>query len=210
MASTIEPELVFSRRAYAKIMLHAAKYPHCALNGLLLVPKAQLKKLSGSSEAPATLEVVDAIPLFHQTHGLSPMLEMALGLTESLAEESGLAIGGLYHANELFDSTSVDSFTQELANKIAESLPFSLLVTLDNKRLGLVMESHALIVQQNIGGKWRPRTQGSLVLEESTLEVSGDLLQRKIHRQLADFDNHLDELECDFFNPEINEEIDSF
>ena len=30
------PEVEFSGRAYYKMVLHAAKYPHCAVNGLLL------------------------------------------------------------------------------------------------------------------------------------------------------------------------------
>jgi len=30
-------EVTFSPRAYSKMILHAAKYPHCAINGLLLV-----------------------------------------------------------------------------------------------------------------------------------------------------------------------------
>ena len=30
------PEIEFSARAYCKMVLHAAKYPHCAVNGVLL------------------------------------------------------------------------------------------------------------------------------------------------------------------------------
>ena len=34
--SSDPPEVEFSPRAYCKMVLHAAKYPHCAVNGLLL------------------------------------------------------------------------------------------------------------------------------------------------------------------------------
>ena len=66
-------DVYFSARAYCKILLHAVKYPHCAINGLLLAkPKT---KLEGK---PAELQIVDAIPLFHICLHVSPMSEIAL------------------------------------------------------------------------------------------------------------------------------------
>ena len=50
-------------------MFHAAKYPHLAVNGLLLGPK--------DSEG-SKLEILDAIPLFHQCLYVTPMAEIAL------------------------------------------------------------------------------------------------------------------------------------
>ena len=58
-----------SKLAYSKIILHAFKYPHTAINGVLLASEG-----SGSS----SLKYVDAIPLFHHNLGLAPMLEVAL------------------------------------------------------------------------------------------------------------------------------------
>lgn len=55
----------FSERAYAKMILHAAKYPHLAVNGVLLASKAEGK-------------IVDAIPMFHQCLFVTPMVEIAL------------------------------------------------------------------------------------------------------------------------------------
>ena len=62
-----------SLRAYAKILLHTAKYPHKAVNGVLL-----------GVENPKDGEIyaLDAIPLFHITLGLAPMLEVALARVE--------------------------------------------------------------------------------------------------------------------------------
>lgn len=65
MASSCE----LSKLAYAKIILHAFKYPHTAINGVLLANEGS----SGSS-----VKYVDAIPLFHYNLGLAPMLEVAL------------------------------------------------------------------------------------------------------------------------------------
>lgn len=61
-----------SARAYTKMILHAAKYPHCAVNGVLL------SKAKGSAGSGNSVEIVDAIPLFHQCLYVSPMAEIAL------------------------------------------------------------------------------------------------------------------------------------
>lgn len=64
-------EVTFSAKAYCKIILHAAKYPHCSVNGVLL------SKSSGSNKSKG-IEFVDAIPLFHIAINLTPMAEVAL------------------------------------------------------------------------------------------------------------------------------------
>ena len=58
-----------SKLAYSKIILHAFKYPHNAINGVLLANE-------GSNSQ--SVKYVDAIPLFHHNLGLAPMLEVAL------------------------------------------------------------------------------------------------------------------------------------
>lgn len=58
-------------RAYVKMILHAAKYPHCAVNGILLSPK---DSTAGKLKTPIT----DAMPLFHQCLNVTPMAEIAL------------------------------------------------------------------------------------------------------------------------------------
>ena len=62
---------MLSRKAYVKPLLHAAKYPHCAVNGLLL---AERQKHRDSK----ILRIIDAIPLFHSSLTLAPMMEVAL------------------------------------------------------------------------------------------------------------------------------------
>eukprot|EP00795_Rhopilema_esculentum_P001780 gene1780-16267_t len=67
-------KVTFSVKAYSKILLHACKYPHKAVNGVLI-----------SDSVPNGTEtiVVDAIPLFHQCLGLAPMLEVALAQVDN-------------------------------------------------------------------------------------------------------------------------------
>ena len=158
----MEGEVEFSCRAYAKIVLHCAKYPHCAVNGVLL---------ARGGDSPA---IADAVPLFHQIQGLTPMLEVALAQVElAAASAGGLTVAGFYHANENFGDVSVDVFSLRVAERVAESRPNgspgAVLATVNNRKLGGVMEEPALVVSRHAGsegGKWRQMKQvrwGSMV-----------------------------------------------
>lgn len=56
--------------AYAKIILHALKYPHQTVNGVLL----------GSPPSSDCVTIVDAVPLQHHWTNLTPMMEVGLEL----------------------------------------------------------------------------------------------------------------------------------
>lgn len=83
-------DITLETKAYAKIILHAAKYPHCAVNGVLLATATKGKDGSRNQD----MEIVDSIPMFHHSHYVSPMAEIALtqvnltNLTNSLSSES--------------------------------------------------------------------------------------------------------------------------
>lgn len=62
-----------SSRAYTKMILHAAKYPHCAVNGVLLSSEKE-----GAGSSRSSVHIDDVIPLFHQCLNVSPMAEVAL------------------------------------------------------------------------------------------------------------------------------------
>lgn len=63
-------DIKISARAYTKMILHAVKYPHLAVNGVLLAKE--------STKGGRNLQIVDAIPLFHQCIYVTPMTEVAL------------------------------------------------------------------------------------------------------------------------------------
>lgn len=65
-------------QAYCKMVLHGAKYPHCAVNGLLVAERPPGSR--GREQAGPPSLFVDCIPLFHGTLALAPMLEVALTL----------------------------------------------------------------------------------------------------------------------------------
>lgn len=73
------PGVKLTTQAYCKMVLHGAKYPHCAVNGLLVAERQRPRKEHPPGSGNHTL-FVDCIPLFHGTLALTPMLEVALTL----------------------------------------------------------------------------------------------------------------------------------
>ena len=66
-------DIVIGVRAYAKMLLHAMKYPHHAVNGIFL---AERKRNKEHNSGP--VNIVDCVPLFHLSLSLTPMLEVAM------------------------------------------------------------------------------------------------------------------------------------
>lgn len=62
-------KVTISSRAYSKILLHASKYPHKAVCGVVIARE----NVEGIN-----VDVFDAVPLFHLSLGLAPMMEVAL------------------------------------------------------------------------------------------------------------------------------------
>lgn len=87
--------LKLTTQAYCKMLLHAAKYPHCAVNGLLVAEKHKKKDSPRDS-----VLCVDCVPLFHGALALAPMLEVALTLIDTWCKENKYVIAGYYQANE--------------------------------------------------------------------------------------------------------------
>ena len=208
--STNEDSIEIMTRAYAKVILHAAKYPHATVNGVLLAKLPSKGQKTGSK-----LVLIDAIPLFHQTEGLSPMLEVGLTQIESRAASIGYGIAGFYHANRHFRDSSVDIFSQRIADRIADLSPFgrTALLSVDNRRLCLNLQNHSLLGQMFIGnsegsGKWKTIAARAILVEEIGFDVTSQLLQNRGYKDLVDFDNHLDDVSLDYLNVSLNMEID--
>ena len=68
------PNFHLADLTYAKIIFHALKYPHQAVNGVLFGP---------TPTPGAPISIVDAVPLQHYWTNLSPMMELGLGMVRS-------------------------------------------------------------------------------------------------------------------------------
>ncbi|KAL1129054.1 hypothetical protein AAG570_013586 [Ranatra chinensis] len=198
-------EVTFSSRAYCKMILHAAKYPHCAVNGVLLAE--QSKQRDGKKSK--TLQFVDAIPLFHLCLHVSPMAEVALMQVDTMASSQGLMIAGYYTANEILDDMSIDKPGTKIAEKIVDIFNSACLVMIDNSKVTLGMEETPLRVLHNVEGKWKQMDTSNFMVEEKSLFVASVLLQQQAFPQLVDFDNHLDDLSLDWRNLSLNSSVDA-
>ncbi|KAG5315310.1 EMC8 protein, partial [Pseudoatta argentina] len=193
----------FSPRAYCKIILHAAKYPHCAINGLLLGKQK-------NKDGRADLYIEDAIPLFHICLHVSPMAEIALTLVDQLAASKGLILAGYYLANENINDLSTDRPAHRIADKIAENFNSALLVVVDNREVTLGMGSSPLRISQSVEGKWKPKDKANIIYENDIAHTDAmySLLKAEGYRNLIDFDNHLDNIALDWQNQKLNKIID--
>merc|ERR1712241_620792 len=108
-----DTELEISTRAYCKMLMHAAKYPSSSINGVLL------SKVGGGRNP---VKYVDCIPMLHINTALAPMAEVALAQIEAEVSGCGLMISGLYHAHDNLRDNHVDTFSQKIADRIAENV----------------------------------------------------------------------------------------
>ncbi|XP_031844020.1 ER membrane protein complex subunit 8/9 [Nomia melanderi] len=199
-------DIVFSSRAYSKIILHAAKYPHCAINGLLLA-----KQKSKNDSKSVELRIEDAIPLFHICLHVSPMAEIALTTVDQYAMSRGLVIAGYYLANENINDVSADKPAHRIADKIVDNYGNGLLVVIDNKEIiTLGLNSSPLRVSQYVDGKWKLKDIIDIAYDKGAIHTDAlySLLKAGQHKNLVDFDNHLDNISLDWQNRKLNKVID--
>ncbi|KAG6465531.1 ER membrane protein complex subunit 8/9 homolog [Manduca sexta] len=199
-------EVVLETAAYAKIILHAAKYPHCAVNGILLADATKIRDGARNQD----LDIVDTVPLFHHSHNLSPMAEIALTQIETVAQSSNRVIAGYYAACENFRDNTVEKCPgQKIADKIAEYFPSAVFIVVDNKKMVQHLDSPAIKLHKYSDGKWKPKDTQVTFQTQYTLETVSHLLQRGVQKDLVDFDNYLDDLSQDWTNLGIEKLIAS-
>ena len=188
-------KIEISSTALVKLQLHLAKYPHCAVNGLLLGCKQRASE-------DKVIAIVDVIPLFHQCLQLSPMLEIALINVDSHCSSNQLFIAGYYEAPELLNAKAEPSpFSVKVAEKIKSNATNSRLVIINNKK---VPNYDSMQFYNSSDGKKWTKSDDELIFEENASETLHDLLDRKAYRDLVDFDNHLSDISQHWLNQPIN------
>lgn len=193
-------KIQLSPRAYAKILLHTSKYPHKAVNGVL-VGVENLKD--------GEIYASDAIPLFHIALGLAPMLEVALARVDIHCKENGLQIVGYYQANEHINDNSPNAICYKIGEKICDHFNNGFMLMVDNTKLLVPCDEIACkcyVVQDN---KWK-QSDKDLVLDggEDSLGLTTELIEAKTYQSLIDFDNHLDDITQDWLNKDINKLVE--
>ncbi|XP_033012815.1 ER membrane protein complex subunit 8 [Lacerta agilis] len=210
-----------STQAYCKMVLHGAKYPHCAVNGLLVAekqpqPQQQQQQRGREREReptgphlPAHALFVDCIPLFHGSLALAPMLEVALTLIDSWCKENSYVIAGYYQANERVKDASPNQVAEKVASRIAEGFNDTALIMVDNSKFTMECIEPTIHVYEHHENKWRCKDPHFDYCEDwsEAQRISASLLDSRSYETLVDFDNHLDDIRNDWTNPEINKAV---
>ncbi|KAL3860393.1 hypothetical protein ACJMK2_010518 [Sinanodonta woodiana] len=191
-------EILVNVQAYAKLTLHAAKYPHCAVNGVLLAEDSKSKDRK-------TIRFVDCIPLFHLSLSLAPMLESALLQIDAYCKSKGLIIGGYYQANEHYEDSELNNIAKSVGRKIQDSFPDACVFMIENNKVSLESQSEVYKAYVYKDPNWVKYDQRTV--EEEAVSITNSLLQDGAHRELIDFDNHLDDVSNDWRNLTVNENI---
>ncbi|RVX14787.1 ER membrane protein complex subunit 8/9-like [Vitis vinifera] len=118
-----------AQNAYIKLVLHALKHKTAAVNAVLL------GRLVTSTDGSHTLQISDAVPLFHSQITLLPPLEIALIQIEEYYGAQDMGIVGYFHANERFDDAELSSVAKNIGDHIYRYFPQAAVILLDNKKL---------------------------------------------------------------------------
>ncbi|XP_065187977.1 ER membrane protein complex subunit 8-like [Sycon ciliatum] len=191
----MKPNICLSVRAYAKMILHASKFSQRAVCGVLL-----------GAEENGRVYVEDAIPLFHQGLGLSPMMNAALMQVDDYCHNNELQIVAYYQANELLSNTLPDTVACRVSDEIQEKFPHAALLMVENQKVTASADDLAVKVYKCHDGKWRVAEHSLSTLEGgmASVEVVAKLLRERGYADLVDFDSHLDDVRLDWLNPSVN------
>ena len=177
--------------ALVDLVLHAAKYPHAAVNGVLLIQKSGHQYM-----------IEEAVPLLHSNLTLSPMLEAALPQVEAYCRKKNLSLSGYYHVNESLPQTHGDATGMKIGEKVAQQSPLSeaLFLVLNNRSLAYLSNPRTcpplFTMYKWSDGKWKSFPWNNAEhLEEGldSLEILAKLINEKWYQEVVDFDLHLDD-----------------
>jgi len=199
-------QVTFDLRAFSKVILHVTKYPQNPVNGVLL-----REKKKGSEAGSRKFVIQDAIPLLHMCKFTNPMMEIALTQIEQYCKGTDLEVVGYYQANESLKDNQPDIVALRISEKLAESNPNLIVVMINNEQLNSNLECAPFTLFQVTEGRLRPKEAKIKLLpdEDGALSTVSALIQAKSYRHLIDFDNHLDDINLNYWvNPTLNEEIE--
>ncbi|KAJ3089109.1 ER membrane protein complex subunit 8 [Quaeritorhiza haematococci] len=176
-----------SKLAYLKLILHAAKYPSLPVNGCLIGTKDTTKK---------TVEISDAVPLFHNGFPLVPMLETALEQIEVYCQRIGSSMVGYYCANELYSDTQLSTISAKVATKIDDAVDGgSVVLLVNNSKLKPGTSELAVLPFTSNYGSWKSLSPTSLITSTPVDSLTSSLqhhISQQTYHDVVDFDTHLD------------------
>uniref|UniRef100_K3X3W2 MPN domain-containing protein n=1 Tax=Globisporangium ultimum (strain ATCC 200006 / CBS 805.95 / DAOM BR144) TaxID=431595 RepID=K3X3W2_GLOUD len=185
--------------AYVKLLLHAAKYPTSACNGLLV-----------GEEQGQGFVVTDAVPLFHHDAPLAPVLEVACAMVDAWCQtQPSKKIVGYYHAGEFGSESAaaLNVFGEKVADKVEANCSRACVLLVENNQLNSEAKSAVQLLLKDVKRGWI-RVDNRLRLrntsdDKTPMQVFSAALQQNAFEELADFDEHLDDVSKDWRNPNL-------
>ncbi|KAJ1812581.1 hypothetical protein LPJ56_003816 [Coemansia sp. RSA 2599] len=208
------PEYVVSSQAYAKAILHCAKYPWAAVQGLFIGEKKDNK-----------FRLTDAVPLSHNWTQLTPMFDVALQQAQLYAKSKDLAILGYYVANEDPESVQLSASSALFAKTVLSVNPDAAAFVIDAKNFKTSQSGQpALVAFSYVDSQWKEQpaafsgsaSKGSgknsaatFTLENNqALTTARILVEERAEVGIYDFDEHLENVSLDWLqNSALNERI---
>ena len=233
MSATSQQQTTLAPKAYCKAIMHAVKHATQPVAGILLGKRVS-SGASDDSDCPCCF-VADAVPILHsQALAPSPILDVAVLQVSSVCHTKGMSVVGIYVANEREDDSSITDLTKLAVKGILErvkpsaGLPF-LLLQLQNHLVRKDAQSVAAKCYLCDCGTTNP---SRIVREERTVELSfarwnADVcnteavataevlaqlrtaLEAFMHAKLRDFEEHLEDVNVDYYNEAISKQLDA-
>ncbi|KAJ2329767.1 hypothetical protein GGI00_003863 [Coemansia sp. RSA 2681] len=203
-------EYTISLQAYAKAVLHCAKYPWATVHGLLLAEKKDGK-----------VRMVDAIPLAHNWTQLTPMFDVALQQVQAYVKAKGWSVGGYYVAYEDTEATQLSASSALLARAVAAAGDEGAVAfVVDAKKLGPGSTQPGLVPYLSVDSQWKEQPAAfsgakakggaaTFVLENNrVLAATQKLVAERADIDIHDFDEHLDDVALNWLqNNALSERI---
>jgi ER membrane protein complex subunit 8/9 len=201
--------------AVLKIVLHAAKYPTSAVNGVML--GSALDDIAGSPPSSPqtgsgpTVQIVDVVPISHNYVNLALHLENALPQIEEYLrdQQNGMKIVGYYQCNENIVDLDLSHSSRRVGDKLEALYQQSVVVVLDNPLLGKSFNGSnvpSLQLFHKYGGKGWTRMPPTNLGGNFVCPMTGiaDLLtmyfNESRHEHLIDYEDHMEDIKKDWFN----------
>lgn len=181
--------VTLERDAYSVLFMHACKHASKSVNGVLL----------GSIADGGVITVQKALPFFHSSLALAPMLEVGLMLADEYCSlHPHLSIVGYYQANEMVNDLELGVFGRKIAEKISSHSTEAVALLIDGSHMQPSPTDLRLLVLTPGGRKMsvEPTLQDA---ESSIATLEGCLAAGK-QQQLVDLDAHLDDATLDWLN----------
>eukprot|EP00736_Rhodelphis_marinus_P012736 Rmarinus@m.17129 len=195
---------IFSEQAVCKAVLHAAKYAHAPVCGIFIGKH--------DSEREDDVCITDAFPLSHSVTNsvLSPILESAFGMVESIADDDSKVIVGFYVAPESTrDEDTIPSVAQKIGTKISSVFPSAAIALIPSSAFRFGDDDSLLTVHAGAAktGSWRALGAESVVLPSGAKTKLQASLDSGAEQRLVDFDEFLDDMSLDWTNAAVCDKV---